>query len=132
MALTRTNIIRLLKFGGIAVFAMCIIAYAIWRSLNYARGPVIHVVEPLSGASVSSQTVSVRGQALRVSNLSLNGMPVSVDEQGNFDEQIIVFPGINKLTLSANDQFGRSTQTELDVLGTTDLPVNNSGTSTSP
>jgi Glucodextranase, domain B len=121
MPLTRTKTIRVLKIVGIILFVGCIVAYAIWRSLNYTRGPRIDVFEPLNGSSIASSTVTIRGRALRVNSLSLNGQTLSVDEQGNFNQVVIIFPGINKLTFAAEDQFGRNTSTELDIVGTVEL-----------
>jgi hypothetical protein len=129
MALTRTSTLRIIRYTGIVMIAALIIAYAIWRSLNYARGPQIEVIEPANGASVSASTVVIHGQALRVNSLFLNGNSVSVDQQGNFNETVIVFPGLNVLTLSANDQFGRSTEKELEIVGTNGLPNGSPNTS---
>jgi hypothetical protein len=119
MELTRTSTLRIIRYAGIGIVALIIIAYAIWRSLNYARGPQIEVIEPANGASISASTVVIHGRALRVNSLYLNGNSVSVDQQGNFNETIIVFPGLNILTLSASDQFGRKTGKELQIVGAT-------------
>ena len=117
MALTRTTTVRLLRLLLIFFIIAIIVIYAIWRSLNYARGPEIRIDTPRPGSTVASSTVEIRGQALRITSLSLNGSVIPVDQQGNFDEIIVVFPGMNRLTISANDQFGRQTAEELDIFG---------------
>ncbi len=121
MNLTRTSYIRLLRIILAAVVVLIIVTYAIWRSLNYARGPEITITSPLNGSSVDSETVEIKGQAVRVNNLIMNGQAISVDQQGNFDETVIVFPGTNKITFKASDQFGRSTEKELDLVGTVEF-----------
>lgn len=103
--------------------ALVIVIYAIWRSLNYARGPHITIFEPLDGTSISSSIVTIKGRADRVNKLSLNSQPISMDEQGNFDETVTVFPGVNILTLQANDQFNRSIDSTLHLFGTVEFPV---------
>ena len=122
MALTRTTTARLLKVIGIILLAGIIITYAIWRSLNYARGPEINVTEPANGVSVDSSTVLIRGQALRANDITLDGKSISVDEQGHFNEIIILFPGMNIVTLEAHDQFERTTKKVIYLVGTKDLP----------
>jgi len=133
MTFTRTTMVRIMRITGISILSALIIAYAIWRSLNYARGPEIDVALPMNGASISSPTVTINGRALRVNSLSLNGRPITVDQQGNFSETLIVFPGMNVITLSAQDQFGRNTQKELEIVGTAKVSIPSSAAaSTTP
>lgn len=114
----RSNVIRLLRLAGIIILALIIVGYAISRSLNYALGPLVNIAYPPNGSTIASSSITITGQALRVNALSLNGRPISVDEHGNFSEPIIVFAGLNKITFSATDQFGRTTSKELDLVGT--------------
>ena len=117
MNLTRTTTLRLIKIAIIAVVAIIIIAYAVARSLTYARGPKIDLAAPASGAVISSLTVDLVGMIERAHNLTINGGAVPIDEQGNFKQTIVVFPGINKLTLRATDQFDRNTETDIVIVG---------------
>jgi hypothetical protein len=117
MIATRTAFQRMLKMLAISAFVVIIVGYAVWRSLNYARGPSILVTEPLNGSTVSTSVIDVKGQALRVNTITLNGRPISVDQQGNFSETVIVFPGLNVLTIEAGDQFNRHVKTELQIFG---------------
>lgn len=117
MNLTRTSFIRLLRTILAIVLILIIIAYAIWRSLNYARGPAISIASPLDGSSVDTETIEITGRADRVNNLTMNGQPITIDQQGNFDQTVIVFHGTNKITFGASDQFGRSVEKELTLVG---------------
>ena len=123
MELTRTSYIRILRIASAAIVIIVIVAYAIWRSLNYARGPAIIISEPANGSSAMASTISIKGHVDRVNNLTMNGGPISIDEQGNFVQSVIVFPGTNKITFVASDQFGRSEEKELDILGTVGFKV---------
>lgn len=127
--MNRTANLRLLRVSGITLAAIIIISYAIWRSLNYARGPKIDIFEPVNGSSIASTTIVIKGRAERSNSLDLNGQTVSVDEQGNFSETLILFPGVNVITLDAKDQFGRSTETKLELVGTAELPKSHLNTS---
>ncbi len=113
----RTKTLRFIRLSVIALFGIVIVAYAIWRSLNYARGPVIDIYQPTNGSSVASSTVKIIGRASRVNSLTLNGKTVFIDEAGNFSETLIVFPGVNILTFDAHDQFGRETEKDLELVG---------------
>ena len=117
MPFTRTTFLRIIKASSGVLVVLLIAAYALWRSLNYARGPQILITEPLNGASISTPTVMLRGQVERANTITLNGKVVLIDEQGNFNETIIIFPGTNILTFEARDQFERSVQTQLRIFG---------------
>ena len=117
MYLTRTNWLRIIRIGIASLLAILIVAYAISRSLNYARGPKIDIFQPLDGSAIASSTVMIVGRAERINSLSMNGQTVFVDEMGNFTETVIVFKGMNTLTFDAKDQFGREVKKELDLVG---------------
>jgi hypothetical protein len=122
--MTRSNLIRLLKYAAAGLLIALISSYAIWRSLEYVRGPKIEVYSPTNGSETASSTITIIGRADRTNKLSLNGNIVTVDEQGNFRETLIVFPGQNAITLVAEDQFGRKVNKEIDIVGGSDFPSN--------
>ena len=113
----RQSFIRLLKWLGIGLIILVVVGYAVWRSLDYLRGPEIEIFEPTNGLAISLPTVTIIGRADRVNDLKLNGDTLSIDEQGNFKETVIVFPGLNKIRLDGQDQFGRKTSKEIDLVG---------------
>jgi hypothetical protein len=117
MPLTRTTTLRLIKIAIIVFIAIIIIIYAISRSLNYTRGPKIDISEPTNGAVTASTTIDIVGQVERAHTLTINGSAVPIDEQGHFKQTIAIFPGINRPTLKATDQFDRTTETDLVIVG---------------
>ena len=126
MQLTRTTAIRIIKFSGILVLAGIILVYALFRSMDYIKGPQIKIFWPENGTYATTSIISIRGQAIRINKLTLNGNSISTDEQGNWSQTIIIFPGINKILVLAQDQFNRNTQVSLDIFGTSDLPIKTS------
>lgn len=118
MDLNRTATLRLIRLSTISLMAVIIILYALSRSLNYIHGPKIEIFQPINGSAISSSTVTIIGRADRVNSLSLNGKTLFIDKLGNFQETIIIFPGINRITLSAKDQFNRSIDSQLELVGT--------------
>jgi hypothetical protein len=123
MPLTRTALLRTLKIAGAIIAIALIIGYAVWRSLNYVRGPDLFILEPQNGSAISSSTVIIRGRAERVNHLTLNGRVIPITEQGEFGQVLIVFPGLNIISFVASDQFGRSVTSELQLFGEKSLPA---------
>ena len=49
----------------------------------------------------------------------MNGRPISVTEDGAFDEPYLLSPGLNRIMLDATDRYGRKTQKIVQVVGST-------------
>lgn len=123
MISSRLKTLRLLRlFIGLLVIVL-IAAYALWRSLPYLNGPSVVIFQPFSGSSLASSTVVIIGRAERVNSLSIDGVPLSIDQDGAFKATRIVFPGSNTITIRATDQFGRQTEDILKIFGTVPLPA---------
>ncbi|OHA16298.1 MAG: hypothetical protein A2830_00120 [Candidatus Taylorbacteria bacterium RIFCSPHIGHO2_01_FULL_44_110] len=116
MPLTRTAFIRVLKIGFAILVMFIIAAYALWRSFAYARGPNIIILGPANYASINSTTTNITGRIERANMITLNGKAITIDEQGNFNETIIVFVGTNILTLEARDQFDRTAWKQIQIV----------------
>jgi len=115
--MTRTTFIKLIKIILTTFVATIIITFAIWRSLNYARGPHITITQPINGAEISENYTILIGQVERVKHLLINGSNTNIDEKGIFTDNIVVFPGINIITVIAQDQFGRSIKEQITLVG---------------
>lgn len=118
MKINQINSRKIIKIIFISSIALFIVIYAIWRSLNYVKGPSIIIDQPKPFESIEASTTDIIGTALRISKLLLNNREISTDEQGNFKEKIVVFPGINYITIEARDQFERSITKDIQILGT--------------
>lgn len=121
MMVTRTRFVRAIRIAILAIIVAVIAGYAAYRSLPYAEGPDIQIYQPLNGSTVASSTVAIIGKASRTNSLSLNGAALQVDELGNFKETIIVFPGLNRITILGSDQFGRKVTYDLIIYGSAAL-----------
>ena len=69
----------------------------------------------------------IKGVVERAKNMLLNGNEINIDEKGDFSETIIVFPGINLITLTAKDQFGRSAIQLITLVGNKADKTNDTG-----
>ena len=77
---------------------------------------------------------SIHGRAERITELRLNGKPISVTENGEFDEPYLLAHGSNRLILEARDARGRKTTKILDIVyipSGTALPASPTPTATS-
>lgn len=114
--LSRSDWIKITKISLGILIAVIIISYAIWRSLAYTKGPQIIIISPANGSSIATSTTILRGKVERANDLYINDRMTPVDEDGNFSETLMIFPGINRIKISAKDQFGRSVNDVVEVV----------------
>ena len=107
---------RILRGAVIALGIAIIIGYTIFAARDYLRGPDIVISEPLNGSTFTTPDVTVRGQALRIKELTFNGRPLLIDKEGNFKETILLLPGYNNVLFIAHDKFGRSSEYSLELV----------------
>ncbi len=100
----------------IAFFVLVIVGYSIFQSIKIISGPQISVASPLSGSTITQSDVDIKGVAKNISFISLNDRPIYIDESGNFQEKLLLYPGYNIIKLQARDKFGASVEKHLELV----------------
>ncbi len=98
------------------VFVGVIAFYTVLQSEDFARGPEITILSPASGILLNEPLVEIQGEALRVSDITLNGNPIFIDESGAFSETILLVSGLNIIKVEAQDKFERKVSKTLELL----------------
>ena len=117
---------------GVALdlFFLTILGYGYFEARHILYGPSINIATPSAPLSVGEALVHIRGTAKNITVIRMNGTPIAVTEDGAFDEALLLAPGYNKVTLSASDKLGRTTERVLEIIYSGDPPQNSTGTST--
>lgn len=102
-------IMVLMLFSGLA-------AYIFFNTRLFVQGPQIIINGPENGFSSDFGLVEVHGQVLNSSFISLNGRAVLIDENSNFSESVLLYPGYNILIIEAKDKFDRQVNKQLDLV----------------
>ena len=105
-----------IKFLIGALFVGVIFGYTYFQSSFLADGPQFTLLEPSSGTMFEESLIEIKGTVLRVSDITLNGDPIFIDEEGNFSETILLLPGQNIITLEAQDKFERKITEVLELI----------------
>lgn len=114
--INRDTIKRIIKLSITIIIITVVIGYSIFESKDFIKGPKIEIFEPINGSSISTSTVIVKGKATRIKDLYINNRPVLIDREGNFSEYLLLLPGYNASTLSAQDRFKRTTEYKLELV----------------
>lgn len=101
---------RFILFG----FFLIVVLYALYEARGLLRGPIIFV--PLEAALSREEQVVIRGRAERIVELRLNGQPITVTEEGVFEEKVLLAPGGNRFVLEARDARGREAAKTVDII----------------
>lgn len=103
------------RFTTILLLVFFIIAagYAFFEARGVLFGPEIDV--PQGVVETHDSYVLISGSAKRISELSMNGMPISVTENGSFSQPYLLASGYNRIVLDAKDQYGRTREKILEI-----------------
>ena len=119
-----------LTYIALGVFFLIVAGYAYYEARGLLFGPSITVPETI--AEVHDPFVMIKGQADRISSLSMNGHTVSVTENGAFEEPYLLSPGYNRIVLDASDKYGRSRSLAIEIVYTPALDSTGSGQTSQP
>ncbi|MCH7883061.1 hypothetical protein IIA95_01430 [Patescibacteria group bacterium] len=93
-----------------SIFALLFLVFLVYfgvRMQYILQGPQITITSPAEGEFLSNTHVLVVGEGFRATRLELNGRPIYTDENGFFEERLILAPGLNMIELKADGRFGR-------------------------
>jgi hypothetical protein len=105
-----------LKYTILWTAFLCILVYGGIQGRAFLEGPAITIISPENGATVEDPGLFIRGVAERISYLTLNGRQIFVDEEGRFEEKLLLPRGYTILVIEARDKFDRSTKEVLQIV----------------
>src|SRR3989338_8128214 len=97
----------------LGVFFALVLLYAYFEARGLLYGPSINV--PQQVTVVHEPFITIRGKADRISKLTMNGKPVSVTEDGAFNEPYLLAEGYNRIVLQASDKYGRTRESVVQI-----------------
>jgi len=106
---------------GLIIATFIIIALGVFVFFNarlFVKGPQIQILGPQNGSSFSDPFIELKGKAINVSFISVNDNPIFIDEAGNFNEKLLLPPGLSIIKVYAHDRFKRNETVSLQYLYT--------------
>ncbi len=117
---------RVLAGLGVVIIA----GYSMFVLEDFILGPQITILAPEAaresgvryfGYATTSALIEIRGRATHARILTLNGLVMPQDIEGNFSEPLLLASGYNIMSIRAVDRYGRSTEKKIEMT----LLVNN-------
>ena len=110
----------LVSTGLIVLLFLFIVLYARSRTSFLSQGVSLSVENLEDGQSFSSRVLNLKGTAKRAVMLTINNREVLIDENGDFEDTIILYPGLNILTIEAQDKFENYKELRYSVWNTSE------------
>lgn len=85
-----------------------VVIYGLFEARPLLSGPSLDVSAPVDGEVIADGMVTITGESARVTSLTLNGMPLLPDQQGQFIATLAFPKGTSILTFVAQDRFNRT------------------------
>ena len=98
----RLELFFLITLVGVAIIYGCFRAYPL------IAGPSITIYAPQDGDYVNEPLFEVSGQVRRVSEITLQGRPITIDTEGHFLLLLVAQFPYTILVLVAKDQYGKT------------------------
>lgn len=92
----------------IGLLLLVFFGYLLVSYFQYTGSPTLAVSTPANNVVVSEESIHVTGNTDPGASLTINGQQVSIAENGTFDVAVPLQPGLNTVTVSATNKFGRS------------------------
>ena len=107
---------NLIKIITISIILLCLFGYTTYEIQKLIFGPRIEIISPKNGSLASSSLIEITGIAKNIKDISLNDRKIFIDEQGNFNEKMLLSYGYNSFSIKASDKFGRDTEKIVEVI----------------
>lgn len=108
LSLKPVSLERQLKYFFAGVCILFFGAYIYFQARNLIHGPSISLYGEFATVQ-DERTVILHGNARNVIVLRLNGREIHTDEQGDFEEALVLENGYTIMSLEAEDRYGRDT-----------------------
>lgn len=112
----RNQVKKTVKFTLIGIFVLVVITYTGFEVRRYATGPELVISKPVNGFISSESLIEIVGKAINVTEVEINDNKILMDEEGNFNQEVLLSDGYNVLKVSGIDRFGRKTQKILEIM----------------
>ncbi len=102
--------------GILIGFASLVLVYGILRVIPIIKGVTISFNIPKQ-EEIQNDTFVLKGSANHARALYINGRAILIDPTGEFKDEVILSPGINKVTVIAEDVRGNFHKKEFVMTG---------------
>lgn len=114
--MTRHQTISFAKIIVTISVVVLLVGYGIFNFRTFISGPNVTISEPQNGSTIEgSPLVKIAGKASHISVITLNDREINVEENGNFNESLLLQEGYNVVEIKAKDKFDREIDKKIEL-----------------
>ncbi len=102
-----SDIPGIVRFGTLILVVVGVLSYLGFHVHNILKPPTLLVSNPTDGFITKENSIAINGNTDPETKIMVNDVLIKNDEYGNFAETITLTPGINTLTIKAENKHGR-------------------------
>jgi len=111
-----------IKNFALISFVLFFVIYLGWQVHGIVTPPKLIVYSPIEGQISNRAETAIQGETDKESQLEVNGKEIKVNEQGKFNDIILLSTGVNTITLSTTKKHGKTTIVTRHVVVTVKEP----------
>jgi hypothetical protein len=121
------------RYGLVVAVIVVVLVYGGLRFSKILGRPTLIISEPGEGiARVKESNITVRGTIEDADNLFINGTLVEIKQDGTWQKNVVLEPGLNTVEFRARKLLGRETDALRQILYEPDALPDNSSTTSEP
>jgi hypothetical protein len=102
--------IFLLIFGLLSISAL-----TMFELRKVISGPKLTLECDCNYIQSDKNTYKLSGKTKNVSEITIGDRKIFIDMEGNFEENILLYPGINLIAIKSLDRFGKEVKKEVSI-----------------
>ena len=102
---------------------LILVIYVLFQARFLILGPQISIAFPRDGEEVVEPLILAHGEAHNVAWVEINGRQIFTDENGGWEEKLLLSPGPSIITLKGRDRFGREKEQQVRVILLNSNPI---------
>lgn len=106
---------KMTVMAAIILFLLLFSGYLFFQYQHFWGQPELKVFTPVQNTELQEKRLKVEGKTDPEATVEINGEVVSLDERGNFQKEIELFEGENKILIEAISRKGKRTKIEREV-----------------
>lgn len=87
------------------VAVLLLIVYGFFNARNMLTGPTLDILNPTNLVETEQNILTVKGIVKNATFISLNEKPIFINQDGIFEEKLLLSPGSNIIQIKARDRF---------------------------
>lgn len=102
-----SNVPATLRRCAAAVAVLVFVSYLGFQVKRIVQPPQLTLLSPVDGMVSQAEEVVVKGATEREARVTVNGEEIQNSEEGTFEQSIVLTPGLNTITVTAQKKHGK-------------------------